>query len=318
MKSYFRLLTVALVFFISGLIIYSCAPSARIPIQRPAEINLVGTKSIAIGEITGNTGNVLSDSITQKLFESGHYEVLDRQNINRIMSEHSLNISGAVDESSAASLGKLVGASALIFGNSNAQYRQQTETSDTYRDKNGRYYKYYYKEGEARVNTMLKVVDLQTGKIIAVKNFTENASDRTQETNQWPPDPDRNYLISKAVNNTSERFMKLIAPYTEYVRVEFENCDVPESKTGIEYAKIGQWNEALSQFKSATERQPNDAAAWFNLGLGYEYNYRFDEAIDALKKSNAIKPSKKTIEEIGNCNNLRSEQEKLQMQMSDN
>lgn len=313
----FKNLTIVATILALGLIMSNCAPSTRVPVTRPAEINLMGTESIAIGDITGNVGRDLSDSITQKLFQSGRYEVLDRENINRIMREHNLNLSGAVDASTAASIGNLVGASALIFGSSDAQFRQTTERQKYHNKKGKGHYYVYTKNAEARVNTMLKVVDLETGKILAVKNFTEEETDRLSERNQWPPDPDRRPLIDSAINKTSESFMKMIAPYTDYVHVEFENSDSSESKTGIEFAKSGQWDEALNQFQRATDKYPKDAAAWYNLGLAHEYNYQFDEAIEALNRSNALKPSQKCIEEIGNCKILRGEQAKLKMQLQE-
>ncbi len=309
--------SLAVVSIISVLILglFGCAPSVKIPVTRPAEINLTGVKRIAIGDIGGKGGNTLSDLITQRLFESGYFEILDRQNLDRMMREHKLNISGVVDENTAVSMGKLLGASALIFGDCNTHYRRRTKISKPYKEKKGGTYKYYYKYGDASVSTMLKVVDLQTGRILAVKNFMEKSSAETSEKNQWPEDPDRGSLIGKAINSTADRFMKMIAPYTEYVKVEFENPDIPESKTGINFAKAGQWDEALLQFKQATESRPDDAGAWFNLGLAYEYTYRFDQAIEALNRSNALKPSNTCIKEIGNCKELRAEQAKLKQQL---
>lgn len=311
MKKYNLLVAVLLM---TLFVLASCAPSARVPVTRPAEINLVGIKRLAIGDIEGNSGTAISDMLSQRLFESGHYEVLDRQNINALMREHNLNLSGAVDESSAPQIGELLGASALIFGRSNAQYRVSRKTSKLYYDKNNQPYRYYSRIGEAKINTTLKVVDMTTGKIIAIKNFSEASSDRNQERNQWPPHPDRDMVVGEAMNKTVGKFMKMIAPYTEYVRVEFADSKIPEVKAGIVSAQSGQWDSAELQFKNAVDGNPSDPAAWYNLGLAYMYTHQFDKAINAFNRSNGIKPSAKCAQEIAKCRKLESDKRKLDLQ----
>lgn len=308
----FNLLIV--VFMISLFLLVSCAPSARVPVTRPAEINLVGIKRLAIGDIEGNTGVVISEILAQKLFESGHYEVLDRQNINSLMREHNLNLSGAVDESSAAKIGGLLGASALVFGRSNGQYQVRSETSKTYYDKNKNPYKYYSRIGEARINTTLKVVDMTTGKIIAIKNLTQESSDTNRERNQRPANPDQDVIMGEALNKTAKRFMKMIAPYTEYVRVQFADSKVPQVKAGIVSAQSGQWESAEVQFKSAVDANPSDPDAWYNLGLAYMYTYQFDKAINAFNRSNGLKPSSNCAQQIAQCNQLAANKRKLDAQ----
>ena len=117
------------------------------------------------------------------------------------------------------------------------------------------------------------------------------------------------------MNHTANRFMKMIAPYIEYVRVEFEKSDTPGVEAGIVTAQSGQWDSASEQFKGAVKANPNDPAAWYNLGLAYTYTYRYDEAIDAFNRSNSLKPNSKYANQIANCNRLREEKRKLDAQM---
>lgn len=313
LNAHFILFTILICFFLA-IAIVSCAPSAKVPVTRPAEINLMGVKRIAIGDIEGNAGTTLSDVLAQNLFESGHYEVLDRQNLNSLMREHNLNLSGAVNEETSAKIGELLGASALIFGRSNAQYRV-TNDRDVYTDGAGKKHLYYVKTGEGRLNTTLKVVDLKTGKILAIKNFNEEKTDETEEEGRYPPDPDRDMVLSSLINNTAQKFMKMIAPYVEYVRVEFEKSDNPSVKAGIFSAQSGQWETARAQFKNAAGENPTEAAAWYNLGLANTFTYRYDEAIQAFNKSNGLNPSSKCAKQITTCNTLRAEKRKLEAQL---
>ena len=61
----------------------SCAPSARIPVLKPAEINLRGIDKIVVGDINGNIGPSVADLLTSRLFESDKFTVVDRQNLDR-------------------------------------------------------------------------------------------------------------------------------------------------------------------------------------------------------------------------------------------
>jgi tetratricopeptide (TPR) repeat protein len=301
-------LILALVFLVG------CAPSLRVPVTKPAEINLKGFNKIAIGEISGNAGQSVANLITTRLFESGRFEVVDRENLQRIMSEHRLNLVGAIDQNTAAEVGKLLGASALIFGNSNASFNQQTSISQYYKKKDGSSYRYFNKDAVAKVNSNLRVVDLTTGKILAIKSLSENASAKDWAENEWPPDIDRDALIGKAVSQTVDEFMKMIAPYTVYVDVNFEESKLPEVESGIKFAKQGLWKDAIEQFESAVSKSSDDAGAWYNLGIAYEYNYMFEKAIEAFKKANIIKPSDKYMNEISNVKRLEAERKKLAQQ----
>src|SRR5689334_14200549 len=47
---------------------------------------------------------------------------------------------------------------------------------------------------------------------------------------------------------------------------------------GITCAQKSLWPQAVIQFEKATEKDPTYAAAWNNLGIGYEELGRFDDA----------------------------------------
>ncbi len=79
-----QLKSIPMMFVMIGYVLISCAPSAKVPINRPAEINLMGIKQIAIGDIQGNAGRALSESISEKLFQSDHFKIVDRANLKKV------------------------------------------------------------------------------------------------------------------------------------------------------------------------------------------------------------------------------------------
>lgn len=66
----------------------ACASTKlMVSVTRPAKVNLKKFKKIAMAEIDGNGGRDLGEEITQALFDSGRFEILDRENLRRIMAE---------------------------------------------------------------------------------------------------------------------------------------------------------------------------------------------------------------------------------------
>jgi Flp pilus assembly protein TadD len=59
---------------------------------------------------------------------------------------------------------------------------------------------------------------------------------------------------------------------------------------GIAVAQRGLWREAATRWEQAVEVDPTYAAAWNNLGIGYEQLGRFDDARKAYEKALVIDP----------------------------
>ncbi|MDO9463681.1 MAG: DUF6340 family protein [bacterium] len=301
-----------------ALVVTGCATrKAFVSTTRLAEINLKGIKRIAVDKINGNIGQRLADLITVALFKSDRFEVVDRENTNKIIKEYQLNIGGVIDENTAVQMGKVLGVSALVCGNSLIDYDTNTWTKDEeYRSSGGYDYtrtKYYLKQ-IAKIEATFRIIDLTTGKLLVAKLITEEASHSDSSYDGWPQGIDKDILIKNALDKTANSFMRIIAPYNYRVGIEFARSKSSEGKSGINFAKAGLWNDALKQFELAAKKTPNDSRAWYNLGLAYEYNNIFDKAIEAFKKSNELKPSYENMIEINNVRRMEADKEKLKEQ----
>jgi Flp pilus assembly protein TadD len=65
---------------------------------------------------------------------------------------------------------------------------------------------------------------------------------------------------------------------------------------GIQVAQKGLWRDATLRFERATKIDPAYAAAWNNLGIGYEQLGRFDEARKAYEKALELEPENEHIQ----------------------
>jgi curli biogenesis system outer membrane secretion channel CsgG len=63
-----------------------------------------------------NAAQGISDLLTNRLVRSGRYRVIERSRIDAILQEQNLGAAGRIDASTAAEVGRLVGADAVIIG----------------------------------------------------------------------------------------------------------------------------------------------------------------------------------------------------------
>jgi TolB-like protein len=74
---------------------------------------------IEFADLQGNVtdfGRFLSEELTTKLFETGKFKVIERQLLNKVITEQKLNLTGMVDPESAKKLGKILGVDAICSG----------------------------------------------------------------------------------------------------------------------------------------------------------------------------------------------------------
>lgn len=126
-------------------------------------------------------------------------QVVDRDNIQKILDEQRLGMSGVVDESTAVSAGKLMGAKAVVMGTVISYKEQpgkvQSSTKDGYEsyqvkilNKETNNYSYdtryrpakyneYLQENKAIISFSYKLVSLETGQVLMSKVVDKQADD---------------------------------------------------------------------------------------------------------------------------------------------
>jgi len=101
------------------------ATAAAIPLikRNTSKVKLVGERmSIAIfpfetmGSAGSDLGNIVFDKLITALFNQERFKVIERNQLERILDEQKLGMTGIVDASTAAELGKGIGVDAIILG----------------------------------------------------------------------------------------------------------------------------------------------------------------------------------------------------------
>ncbi|WP_300671568.1 CsgG/HfaB family protein [Desulfoluna sp.] len=309
------------------LLMTSCATKLKVPRLKPAEINLSSYKNVTVVPFKGSHGREIGDTLTQKLFESDRFDALDRSNLDRILKEQNLSISDISNPNSSIKLGKIVGSSALIFGQVyTRKYTQKRSSEKATCRKNKKKYtcRRYKVKGEWNLKVGFKMIDTSTGKIIATKVINESKTKSKSRREERPEITwDKENVFGSLQNSLVDRFMRIIAPYTVYSDVKlFEDDDLPWLETGIKFAKNGEWNTAIEMFESATaeaERNPDieqkiRARAHYNLGVAYGYSGQYSKGIEELRQACKLNPEDIFFTELKKIKEFRQDEKRLREQ----
>src|SRR5215212_10208164 len=90
----------------------------------------------------------------------------------------------------------------------------------------------------------------------------------------------RAFAIARAVAVAA-----LLLGVAQPVRADARSDAKSQVDFGIKVAQNGLWKEATFRWEKAVELDPTYAAAWNNLGIGYEQLGRFDDARKAYEKA---------------------------------
>lgn len=252
-------------------------------------IAVVPFQNLTQDETKNWIGAGFSETLTTKLSEVPDFTLYERSQLNEIVKELKLQISGFVDEKTAVSVGKMHGVEILVLGS------------------------YQLMENMLRVSA--RFVDVESGKVLKTADATGKLSDifQLQDTvalsflskvNVTLGEKERQKFQSAPTNNLSayEWFSKgyeaqtisrdlnkAIECYTKAIELD-KNYVTAYNNRGSAYDEIQQYENALKNFTLALEMEPENAITLNNLGLAYEHSGLLDKAIEMYAKSIAIQP----------------------------
>lgn len=289
-------------------------PKISVKLVHPPGLGLKINKVI-FNPATGNYADQIIDEIISD-FVNNNVEVIDRENLRTILNEHNLNLSGYVDKSSAVSIGKIIGPSAMI---TIKVLRCQSEKKDNlYSDVKKRDYKtkkdYIERTFIARTTVFLKVsvqtTDLTTGKIFTARildyvPFIENKS-----LNGKPELPSEYDVQEMAFKALATDIHRMFFPWEEHTDLYFMDDKEGGLKEAFKALKAGYIDEAFNLSQKNLEFVKNTpqlkdkilAHAYYNMGMMYFIKNMYDKAIENFQASQRIRPGSIVTESINECN----------------
>lgn len=321
----------------------------RVPLMRPAEVNLAGYRTLAIAEFTGGpSAPLIAGRLEERLLEAGRFEVVDRTHMSAVMNELKLSASDLADSSGTERLGKLVTAGALITCAVDERYTETPRESRT-RDKKGREHVQRWIEASYVLRANVRLTDVATGKLLVARSIEAKQgsgaatsagavaagvlgallsaavqSQASGSTDTQATPPDRAALEREAREEVVTQFLNAISPRQEWVEVAFAtDSDLPQLATGIAWAQRGDWPKALASFEAAISAAENNpsidskklAKAYRDAGLGRVYMGDYAAGERFLQKGFDLSADPSLLDEIDKSRKLAADARRLSEQL---
>ncbi len=190
------------------------------------------------------------------------YQVIERNQLQKVLKEQRLSLSGALDESSAAEVGRLLGLDVIIMGNVN--YSSTDERSGT---------DYPCLKRIVTAKGTMKMVSVETAQIVGTKSAVAAVSMR-KCSDAISSIPNANVMAESAMKLLARKFTDYFAPGYQNIKYDFEKIKLKEfknkGKEALNFVKIGDLDRAFPIVYAMFEADSYNPKAAYNLGIIYE------------------------------------------------
>jgi tetratricopeptide (TPR) repeat protein len=287
-------------------------PKVNINLTHPPGLGLKVNK-IAFGPATGNCADqivsaLISDFINNKI------EVIDRENLSTLLSEHNFTFSGYVDQGSAAAIGKILGPSALVFVKVQRCATQKDRLNNTEKqhdNKTNQDYNVtvYFSRTKVFLKASIQTVDLVSGRIFSAQTLDYSPEQSNKAYNSYPEFPSEFDVQDVAFKLFVTDVHRMFLPWTEMTQLYYFDDKNGGLKQAFEALKAGNLDQAfnLSQQNLETCKKTEGikdkvlAHANYNMGMSYMIRNDYDKAIEYFRESARLRPGDIVKKAINDC-----------------
>jgi tetratricopeptide (TPR) repeat protein len=269
-------------------------PEFELNIEHPPAMPLKVT-TVAIGKPEGECSDGVASRVEEDFVQAG-LTVIDRQRYEDVVAEHKLQMQATFDQKTAARIGALLGAQALLFIKVLDCHagKSQQQLGDTI----------YLYTAQGTVNGSMRVVDLTSGKVVAAQRFEGKGQVQAHEGY-----PDPSLAMDEAEKNAALGVHKVLLPWKETKRVVFygdTQCDLKKASSMLKSQDIDgalkQSESNLAACKDDPKVKPAGAArAYYNLGILQFMRDDFDTALTNLTEAQKLQDSQVFTNAIADC-----------------
>ena len=153
----------------------------------------------------------------QKGVKTAIFSIAERTEMERILKEQQLGMSGVIDDTQAAAVGKVLGIDAIITGSTN--WTESYENNNTRRTR------------KVRASMSMKIVSITTGQVLAIfsKDATrESSSTYDPKSGNWSTMVATNVLVDQAFDALVKMAADYISPIFEQVKPDYRKIKVKD------------------------------------------------------------------------------------------
>lgn len=321
-----------LLLFLSTIKIYS--QEIKCFILEPPEQTLIGIKKIAVMDFNGSYGRVVSDYLISALLEKGRgittikgglfskdkegktyqngaqtniFTIVERSRLEQVLGEQSLGKSGVIDETQAASLGKVLGVDAIIVGTVSPIADQTTTREEVSVYRNDQWIKTMGDcvTNKVSVETRMRIINVNNGQIIGTKESSYKNADKkcADELGQLASVED---LIKQCVQaSVYNDFVNYIAPRFVLWEFELKKIKVDQyedlSDKAIDAFESGNFDNAYVIYASILKEDTYNDVAHYNVAVINEIVGNFQEAQDEYQSALNIRQDEDYTKALNHC-----------------
>jgi hypothetical protein len=273
--------------------------------NREAQLHLQDFKQLAMGDIVGPVGIKteksldLADAITSKLFNSGVFEVIDRNNLSQLLASQKRGDLAVIDEKTVSYLSKELNSALLVSGRLQSDKIEQKLVTSRNGTCPGNVSYQWVATGEVAVQ--IKVLNVKTGKTVFTGPITVPINQRSTETCQETKKFDEAEMSRKAFDRLADEVVKLFIPWNEQINIVFKGPAVILFKNPfknlnqvVSFFEIGDFKKGLEMLKAYAEdaslKKNLKPMAHYNYALGFFCNSDYENAKKELKAAMALDP----------------------------
>jgi tetratricopeptide (TPR) repeat protein len=287
-------------------------PQITINVVHPPTIGLKVNK-IAFGPAFGRCSDQIINDIMSD-FVSNQIEVINQESFSNIMREHHFNNSGFANQATAASMGKILGPSALLFVKVLRCATQQdklTGNVERYDSKTKQRYtvKVYYSKTRAFLKASIQTVDLATGRTFAAQTFDFSPERVNQSEQGFPEFPADFDVQDMAYKMLSREVHRMFIPWNELMTLYFYDDNENGLKQAYQALKANDLEQSFILSQQALEKCKTTPGvkdkimghAYYNMGMCHMLRNEYDKALDYLRESGKFRPGGILNETIAGC-----------------
>lgn len=296
-------------------------PKITVPINHPPSLPL-NLKRVALAPPSGQCSDELADLLLEG-FIKNKVEVVDRQNMASLLTEHKFSLSGYVDQTSVAKLGKILGPSVLVFLKVQRCSTEKNSLRDVKRYQNQ---VVYISRTQAFLKGSLQAVDLSTGKIFTAKAFEVSPKKEYYSEQGQPEFYSSHELESLAIQEASAELQRMFFPWTENRSLLFfddNDCGLKQAfhrLRATDLPGVLQLSEKnLAGCKEDPKTKPKVLShALYNVGMSHFLLNNYDKALGYFNDAAGAKESEIISEAIVECRrakDLAAEMDRVEERM---
>ncbi len=236
-----------------------------------------GIDKVSVGLFKVEDGETFQKGVKTSIFS-----FVERTEMERILKEQTLSMSGVIDDSQAAQVGKILGIDAIISGSTN--WNENYEQNSTRRVR------------KIRATISMKIISVNTGQVLAIfsKDVTkESSSSYDAKTGNWTAMTATNLLVDQAFDALVKMAADYVAPIFEQVKPDYRKIKVKDhaikGKKAMELIEDQKdYEGAFTLYKSIVEADPYCAEGLCNIAHIYLTYGNFEKAVEYYKMAAEI------------------------------